>query len=211
MRPRAASPPGRRLARILPALLVVALASCSIAPALAQTSQQTSPAPFHAYAPPVAPVLTHASGAETQIASGYAFDRVKHRRHVYVSANVTTGADVSGFSQLIFQWGEDPSTCGGLIGFVRYNSLLFGVNCEGLTGSNTFVSAVDAMSDSTDYLLEFYYDSSERVAKVWIDGFPAVDAVVGSAGYNWNDGAVSVGALHDGAYPWPGTIHEVAF
>ena len=55
MRPRAASPPGRRLARILPALLVVALASCSIAPALAQTSQQTSPAPFHAYAPPVAP------------------------------------------------------------------------------------------------------------------------------------------------------------
>ena len=83
---RLASPPGRRLSRIFLALIIAC--ARSIAPARAQT--------FHAYAPPVAPVLTHASGAETQFASGYAFDRVKHRRHVYVSANVTTGADVSG-------------------------------------------------------------------------------------------------------------------
>ena len=60
---RLASPPGWRLARILLALLLAC--ARSIAPARAQTS----PASGFAFAPPVAPVLTHTSGPGAEVAS----------------------------------------------------------------------------------------------------------------------------------------------
>ena len=107
---RLASPPGWRLARILLALLLAC--ARSIAPARAQTS----PASGFAFAPPVAPVLTHTSGPGAEVASTYFFD--DFRRYHYVSTRVTTPDNVASGSQLVFQWGEVASACGGLIAFI---------------------------------------------------------------------------------------------
>ena len=205
---RLASPPGWRLARILLALLLAC--ARSIAPARAQTS----PASGFAFAPPVAPVLTHTSGPGAEVASTYFFD--DFRRYHYVSTRVTTPDNVaSGASQLIFQWGEVAHTCGGLIAFITGSgTLVFSVNCN--TDSDPGQDAYDnngQLSPNTDYLLEFYYDAKEHVAKIWVNGTLESDAITGELGFNWNDGPISVGMLHGGAAPLSssGTIHEVSF
>ena len=195
--------PGWRLARILLALLLAC--ARSIAPARAQTS----PASGFAFAPPVAPVLTHTSGPGAEVASTYFFD--DFRRYHYVSTRVTTPDNVASGSQLVFQWGEVASACGGLIAFISgAGTLVFGVNCNTASDSATYAGQ---LSPNTDYLLEFYYDAKVHVAKIWVDGALASNAITGQLGFNWNDGPISVGMIHNGAHLWSssGTIHEVSF
>ena len=203
---RLASPPGWRLARILLALLLAC--ARSIAPARAQTS----PASGFAFAPPVAPVLTHTSGPGAEVASTYFFD--DFRRYHYVSTRVTTPDSVaSGASQLIFQWGEVDPACGGLIAFINSEgTLVFGVNCNTDSDPAKYAYA-GQLKANTDYLLEFYYDAKEHVAKIWVDGALESGAITGQLGFNWNDGPISVGMLHSASAPWSsgGTIHEVSF
>ena len=203
---RLASPPGWRLARILLALLLAC--ARSIAPARAQTS----PASGFAFAPPVAPVLTHTSGPGAEVASTYFFD--DFRRYHYVSTRVTTPDSVaSGASQLIFQWGEVDPACGGLIAFINSEgTLVFGVNCNTDSDPAKYAYA-GQLKANTDYLLEFYYDAKEHVAKIWVNGTLEHDATTGTTGFNWNDGPISVGMIHNREAPWSnsGTIHEVSF
>ena len=200
---RLASPPGWRLARMLLALLLAC--ARSIAPARAQTS----PASGFAFAPPVAPVLTHTSGPGAEVANTYFFD--DFRRYHYVSTRVTTPDNVASGSQLVFQWGEVASECGGLIAYLSGSgTLVFSVNCDAASDPGKYAGQLSA---NTDYLLEFYYDAKEHVAKIWVNGALAYDAITGQLGFNWNDGPISVGMIHNGAHLWSssGTIHEVSF